>query len=189
MSAIVDYGLDSPARALLLLVLSIKDREKKMPMNKLRFQKTILYFERLQQEKEVDFSNFLYGGVSYELQENLDTLMECGLVDKIGGKFELTHEGEKVAGQLAEKYDKETLRKLIFAKEQLNDLPDKELLFLMYMLFPETQANSIEFHNLCTEKEAIIRKLFVKGRTSSHMAAKWLGTSEKEFLESLSKTE
>jgi len=189
MSSILEYGLDSPARALLLLALSIKDREQKESMNILHFQKTILYFERLQEEKEIEFSNFLYGGVSYELQENLETLVECGLVNKVGGKYELTKEGEKVVGEVIKQYDKETIRKLTFAKEQLNDLPDKELLFLMYMLFPDTQANSIEFQKLYAERLTIVPKLFLKGRINSHTAAKWLGISEKEFLESLSNKE
>lgn len=184
MSAITEYGLDSPARALLILVLSMKDRE---PMSKLHFQKTILYYERMQQQKDIDFSDFHYGGVSYELQENLESLEEYGLIERVGNKYRLTAEGEKTATELMEQYDKEALRKLVFAKQQLNDLPDKELLYLMYKLFPDTQANSTEYKKLEEEKQMLIRKLFCKGRIGAHMAAEWLGISEKDFLESLSR--
>jgi hypothetical protein len=184
MSVITEYGLDSPARALLILVLSIKDRE---PMSKLHFQKAILYFERMQKQQDIDFSDFHYGGVSYELQENLEALEEYGLIDRVGNKYMLTEEGEKTARELIKQYDKETLRKLVFAKQQLNDLPDKELLYLMYKLFPDTQANSTEYKKLEEEKQTLIRKLFCKGRITAHMAAEWLAISEKDFLESLSR--
>ncbi|MCJ7634771.1 hypothetical protein MUP77_20565 [Candidatus Bathyarchaeota archaeon] len=186
MSAITEYGLNSPARALLILVLSINNRE---PMSKLHFQKTILYFERMQKQRNIDFSDFHYGGVSYELQENQEALEEYGLIERVGNKYTLTADGEKTARELVEQYDKEALRKLIFAKQQLNDLPDKELLYLMYKLFPDTQVNSTEYAKLEAEKQVLIRKLFCKGRITAHMAAEWLATSEKDFLESLSRTE
>src|SRR4030042_4258822 len=160
MSVITEYGLDSPARALLILVLSIKNRE---PMSKLHFQKAILYFERMQKQKDIDFSDFHYGGVSYELQENLEALEEYGLIDRVGNKYMLTEEGEKTAEELIKQYDKEALRKLVFAKQQLNDLPDKELLYLMYKLFPDTQANSTEYRKLEEEKQTLVCKLFFKG--------------------------
>lgn len=185
MSLITEYGLDSPARALLVLVLVLKDSELRTPMNKLHFQKTILYFERIQQQKDIDFSNFHYGGVSYELQENIESLEESGLVNKIGTKYELTPEGEKAARELANEYDKETIRKLEFAKKQLNDLPDKELLYYMYKLFPDTQVNSIEYKKLDVDKQAIVCRLFKKDRIPAYLASKWLNMSEKEFLENV----
>jgi superfamily II helicase len=141
----------------------------------------------MQERKDVDFSYFHYGGVSYELQENLEALMEYGLVKRVGNKYSLTDEGEKTVNSLVERYDKESLRKLLFAKQQLNDLPDKELLYLMYKLFPDTQVNSTEFENLEREKESLVPKLFLKGKITAHMASQWLGISEKEFLESLSR--
>ena len=101
MSEILDYGLDSPARAFLVLVLSMEDRARQKAMNKLHFHKTLYYFEKLQQDKEISFSNFLYGGVSFELQENLETLRESGLVTKVGTKYILTQEGEDLAKKTA----------------------------------------------------------------------------------------
>jgi len=184
MSAVTEYGLDSPAKALLVLVLSLKNCE---PMNKLHFQKAILYFERMRQQKDIVFSNFHYGGVSYELQEDLDTLIEYGLIDKVGNKYTLTKEGERSAEELSKLYDCEALRKLAFVKQQLNDLPDKELLYLMYRLFPDTQINSTEFKKLDAEKQILIPRLFLKGRITAHMASEWLGMSECDFVESLSR--
>lgn len=185
MSDILDYGLDSPARAFLVLLLSIDDRVKQKAMNKLHFQKAMYYFEKLQQNKAISFSNFKYGGVSYELQENMDALEESDLVTKIGTKYMLTDEGASLADQLLSEYDEETLKKLKYSKDLLNDLNDKELLFFMYMTFKETQENSIEYENLLKNKETLVKRLFTKGRINSSTAAHWLGISKRDFLDLL----
>ncbi len=186
MSEILDYGLDSPTRAFLVLVLFMEDRTKQKAMNKLHFQKALYYFENLKQDKEISFSNFKYGGVSFELQENMETLVESGLVTKVGTKYVLTQEGEDLAKKLLSEYDDETLRKLKYSKDLLNDLSDKELLFFMYMTFKETQENSIEFENLLKNKDRWVKNLFQKGRINSATAAQWLGISQRGFLDSLS---
>ena len=190
MSIILDYGLDSPARAFLILALSMQDRTQKKEMDKLHIQKTIRYLEHLQQKNRIDFSDFKYGGVSYELQENLETLEECGLVVNVGTprnpKYVLTEEGENAAKELLATHDKEELRKLKFAKLQLNDLGYEETLFFMYILIPETQKHSVEFSRLNEKRDTLVRKLFLKGRINSTTAAKWLGVDEKTFLDSLS---
>jgi len=188
VTEILDYGLDSPARGLLVLILSIADRTKQKAMNKLHFQKAIYYFENLKSEKEVFFSNFKYGGVSFELMENMETLEESGLVRRVGTKYILTTKGEQLAEQLRKSadYKSDTLRKLEYAKFLLNDLTDKELLFFMYMTFPETQVNSIEFKNLIEDKRAYVEKLFAKGRIDSTTAGEWLGMEPRHFLETLS---
>ena len=185
MSTIPDYGLDSPSRALLILALSLKDRTEKKEMGKVHIHKTIRYFEHLKQEKTIDFSNFKYGGVSYELHENLLTLEECGLIEKVHGKYILTEEGETAAQELIKTLDREELRKLTFAKQQLNDLSRDELLYFMYRLLPDTQKYSTEFDRLDQKKETLVRKLFLKGRLNSTTAAKWLGVDEEAFLNSL----
>ncbi len=188
MSELLDYGLDMPARALLVLILSIDDRIKQRPMNKLHFQKAIYFFENLKQDRAVFFSNFKLGGVSYELMENMEILEQSGLVIKNGTKYELTQEGQKLAKELKSEYctkEPDTLRKLEYAKLLLNDLPDKELLFFMYMTFPETQENSIEFKNLIKDKTTYTQKLFLKNRIDATTAANWLGTTPRRFLESL----
>ena len=186
MSEILDYGLDSPTRAFLMLVLFMEDRTKQKAMNKLHFQKTLYYFENLKQDKEISFSNFKYGVVSFELYENMETLVESGLVTKVGTKYVLTQEGEDLAKKLLSEYDDETLRKLRYSKDLLNDLSDKELLFFMYMTFKETQENSIEFKNLLKNKERWVKNLFQKGRINSATAAQWLGMNQRDLLDSLS---
>jgi len=64
MTLVEDYGLDSPPRTLLLLVLSINDCNNRKAMDILHIQKVIRLFEQLRRRKENDFSNFKLGGVS-----------------------------------------------------------------------------------------------------------------------------
>lgn len=193
MSCLLDYGLDSPSRRLLLLVLFLEDKEKNREMDVLHIQKTIRYFEYLTQKEDVDFSNFHLGSVSYELDENIEALANCGLVDEIehpekqGSVFALTKEGERCAEVVKEKSDIAEMRKLIFAKQQFNDLHRDELLFFMYKLLPQSIENSIVYERLEKIKKELTRKLYVKGRINLNTAVKWSGLSEKEFLGYLSK--
>ena len=131
--------------------------------------------------------------MSYELQENLETLEESGLIDRVGSpkrpRFQLTEEGEKVAEELLRKYSQESIRRLRFSKQQINDLTYEETLYFMYRLIPETQKNSIEFERLDQKKRLLVLKLLHKGRINSDTAAEWLGVEKKTFLESLTKSD
>src|SRR3990172_307274 len=182
MTLIEDYGLNSPARSLLLLVLSIKDRDQKTEMDKLHIQKTIRYFEYLRNKKEIDFSNFKLGGVSYELEENRETLLEYELIGQINHHFSLTEEGKTAAKDLKGILGIEEYKKLVYAKEQLNDLPDDELLYFMYKTIPETQKHSTEFQRLEKKKETLVKSLFSKRKIHACTAINWLGIKEDEFV-------
>jgi len=188
MSAIADYGLESPARAYLLLALSVRDKAEQNSMDILHIQKIIRYFEFLRNKMDIEYSNYKLGGVSYELQENLETLVESGLVARTGkSRLELTNEGKQAAEELRSRMAPDDMKKLTFSKLQLNDLSSDELMFFMYMLLPETQQNSTEAARLSKRNKELTESLFKKGRISSAMAAGWLKISEEEFQRSLSK--
>src|SRR2546430_2358843 len=152
MSIVSDYGLDVPARRYLLLALSVEDKKGRKSMDILHLQKVIRYFEFLRQKTDVEFSNYNLGGVSYELQESVETLMENGLIDRSNSQIELSREGNKAVTELLTKLDKQDLRKLLFSKQQLNDLSGDEVMFFMYMLLPETQVNSTEVARLLRKR-------------------------------------
>ncbi len=182
MTLIEDYGLDSPARSLLLTVLSIKDQNQKTEMDKLHIQKVIRYYEFLVEKKEIDFSNFKLGGVSYELEENREALLEYELIAQSNHHFCLTKEGETAAQDLVKTLPQEEYEQLVCAKRLLNDLPDDELLYFMYKTIPETQKHSTEFSRLEKKKELLVRCLFSKRKVDSCTAMKWLGINEDEFV-------
>jgi hypothetical protein len=182
MTLIEDYGLSSPARSLLLLVLSIKDQDQKMEMDKLHIQKVIRYFEYLRHKKEIDFSNFKLGGVSYELEENRETLLEYELIDQTNHHFSLTEEGEIAVEDLKKTLGRDEYEKLVHAKKLLNDLPDDELLYFMYKTIPETQKHSTEFQRLEKKKESLVKSLFSRRKIDVCTAINWLGITEDQFV-------
>ena len=141
----------------------------------------------MRQKKEIDYSNFKLGQVSYELEENLRTLEESGLVTSIGTNFQLTDEGQKAAKELEGFATADDLRKLLFAKQQLNELGRDELLFFMYKLIPESQVNSTEAPRLMNRSRELIEALYRKEVISAAIAAKWLEISESDFLTQLTK--
>src|SRR5213594_1045319 len=188
MSSIADYGLESPARAYLVLALSVQDRAEQNSMDILHIQKIIRYFEFLRDKKDIEYSNFKLGGVSYELQENLETLVESGLIARTGkNRLQLTEEGKQAAEELRAKITPDDLKKLTFSKQQLNDLSSDEVMFFMYMLLPETRENSTEAARLLRRSKELTESLFRKGRISSSIGAKWLNIPEVDFQNSLSK--
>jgi hypothetical protein len=186
MSYILDYNLEEPSRKWSVLVLSIDDRLHDKAMDTMHIQKVIRYFEYLRETHEVAYSDFKYGAVSDELQQNLDTLVESGLLDQEGDYYCLTLEGEEAVKEIRKTVDHDQLRLLNFAKQQLNDLPLDELMYFLYKLIPSTQKNSTEYPRLERRRNQLVCSLFRKGRINSTMAAKWLGISEIEFLDSLS---
>ena len=138
MTTLCGEGLDSASRKALLVVLSIEDRKKKREMDIAHIQKTVRFFQYLTQRNEIDYSNFSYGAVSEEIDENLESLQEYGYVEENKGIFALTEEGKACVKDVMALFSKEDLRKLIFAKKQLGALDFEELLFFMYKILPES---------------------------------------------------
>jgi hypothetical protein len=182
MTLIEDYGLDTPARSLLLTVLSIKDNAQRTEMDKLHIQKVLRFYEYLREKKEIDFSNFKLGGVAYELEENRETLIEYELIDQKNCDFFLTDEGTTAANDLKKTFNQEEYEQLVCAKKLLNDLPDDELLYFMYKTIPETQKHSTEFTRLERKKETLAKNLFAKRKIDSQTAICWLNVNEEEFI-------
>ena len=182
MTLIEDYGLDSPPRKLLLLALSITDHNKNKAMDKLRIQKVIRFFEYLSGRKDIDFSNFKLGGVSYELEENRENLLEYELIEQTNTLFTLTTVGNSAVEELCKTITTDDYNRLVFAKQQLNDLEDDELLFFMYMTIPETQKHSTEFQRLERKKEFLVKSLVSKRKIDVTTAAIWLRISETDFV-------
>jgi hypothetical protein len=188
MSYLEDYGLTSPSRKYSLVALVLKDRKGCAQIDIMHLQKIIRYFEYLRNSKDIAYSNYKYGVVSYELEENVEKLQDNGLVDR--DEYDiltLTPEGQDIAEKLSQGLDKKELEKLMFAKQQLNDLTLDELMYFMYRLIPESVVNSTEFPRLEKKKTSFVQSLFLKGKVNSATAAKWLDMSEKDFLDSLCK--
>jgi len=178
-----DYGLDSFSRKWLLVLLGLEDARGNKKTDILRINKIFRYFEHLLGQKNLDFSNYKLGAVSYELRETVDEFEESDLVAKDNGHYELTDEGEEAEKELANKLNKREVKMLEFAKKLLNDLTDDELLFFMYLTFPDTQEHSTQIERLLRKKDDLVASLYNKGRITSATASSWLGEPEANFLQ------
>lgn len=182
MSLIADYGLENSSASIILMVLSLPDINDNRNMGKMYIQKIIKYFDFLRDKEIIDFSNFKYGKVSYELQEDLEMLNEYDLINVENNEFSLTEEGENAAEELFRNQDEDEIKQLSFAKYLLNDLTLNELMFFMYMKFPDSIEYSIEFDRLKTRRDKLTISLYKKRRINANTAADWLDISKEEFL-------
>ena len=101
MSYIEDYGLNSPSRKYSLVALALKDRKGCHQIDIMHLQKIIRYFEYLKNTQDIAYSYYKYGVVSYELEENVETLQDNGLIDRDErNTLTLTPEGQDMAREL-----------------------------------------------------------------------------------------
>jgi len=178
MALINDFGLETPERKLTLLLLSIPDSQKNTKIDILHLNKIIKYYEEETAKNEVIFSNFNLGAVSYEIEENIKFLEDYDLIEKDEkGFYTLTNIGEEAVRELLASNLDVDLKKLIESKEKLNDLSFDELLFYMYMKFPETIVNSTQFKKLELMSKNLIKKLFIKNKIDVGTANNWLFSS------------
>jgi hypothetical protein len=187
MTLIEDYGLNSQSRTLLLLVLSIDNCNHKKAMDKLHIQKIIRLFEHIRQKKSIDFSNFKLGGVSDEIEENLEYLIDYGFIEQADNYFALTLEGDNGANLLRHTFDVAEFNKLVYATHLLRDLPNDETLYFMYKTIPTTQEHSTEILRLERKAESLVKSLFLKRKIDVATAAKWLDISLADFVKKFHK--
>lgn len=184
MSYKEDYGLDSFVRSRLLVLLGLKDSRGVKTADILRINKELRYFQYLTRVENIEFSPFNLGDVSDEIKENLDDLVEYGLIEQdTEGKYFLTKGGENAEKEISPELGSEEIKTLTFSKEQLNDLSDDEVLGFMYFLLPETAKHSKVIGRIEKNKERIVKSLYEKGKVSAKTAANWLGVSKRELLD------
>jgi len=184
MSYIEDYGLDSFVRSRLLILLGLVDTRGQKEAGILKINKELRYFQYLTDEKNIEFSPFNLGDVSDDIRENVDELVECGLIDqKPDGSFFLTEDGEEAEKEVSKDIPTKEKKALAFSKEQLNDLSTDELLGLMYFLLPHTAVHSTEIKRIEKKKEDLVKSLYHKGKISANTAGKWLNLSKRDIID------
>lgn len=175
MSIISDFGLNTPARKLILLVLSIPDKNNDREVDIVHINKIIKLYEENINKKEIEFSNYDLGAVSYEISQNIELLEEYGLIEEIRDEtYQLTDYGETTISELKELISYEELLELKKSKLKLIDLKFNELLYYMYKKFPETQENSTQIKKLEIMKKNIIKSFLKKNKINIKTANEWL---------------
>ncbi|MCL2643409.1 MAG: hypothetical protein FWD52_07890 [Candidatus Bathyarchaeota archaeon] len=190
MTLVEDYdGVRPQFMTLLLLVLSIDDYNHKKAMDMLHIQKTIELFEQSHQKKSVDLSNFKLDRVSYELEENMESLVKHDLIEQKNSNFALTPKGEKDVNLLKHQFDTTEFKKLVNAKQLLGDLSNDEILYFMYKTSSTTQEHSTELLRLERKAKSLVKSLFLKRKIDATTAAKWLDLPLADFVKKFHKKE
>ena len=173
MSLIEDFGLYIPSRKIPLLILSVEDEKGEKKTDILHMNKIIKLYQEISNSDDIQFSNFNLGAVSYEVEESIDILQEVGLIEEVEKrKYKLTKDGEEAVRMIKRKLSEEEMRRIEYSKKLLNDLDFNELLFYMYMRFPNTQENSTQIRKLKIMQKGIINKLVNKGKIDNETAIK-----------------
>jgi hypothetical protein len=174
MSTISSYGLELPARKLILLTLCIPDSNGNKATDILHINKILKFYNYISESNEIKFSNFNLGAVSFEVEENIEILQEYGFLKQIQkDTYILSPKGEEVSRELLSLTQSKIIKDLTFSKNLLNDMTFDELLYYMYMKFPDTQENSTQIIRLKKMNKGLIRRLFEKNKIDETTAKLW----------------
>jgi hypothetical protein len=178
-----DYGLDTPAKILPIIIMNFDDKNEKVRLDKLQINKIICHFEKITNSNEIEFRQFKLGFVSYEVSEDLEMLTEYGLLDKDENEnYFITPEGQEAAKELLQDFPKEKTKALSEAYE-LRKLSSDELLFFMYKTYPESKSYSIVYFKLSKNDMKLVQGIYDKGLISASTALQWVSEEDRDKLD------
>lgn len=184
MDKIEEYGLDSPSKMLPLILFEVADGSKRVQLSRLQINKMIRYFEYLSKSQDISFSHYKLGDVSYELSENLEVLVDYGLLDKTEHeRYFLSDEGKEAGNELVHTVSKQNFGDMEKAYSTLKDLTDDELMLFMYKTIPETQEKSIVINKLIRDEVSLVQSIYNKGKISAAIALAWVSEEERDELD------
>lgn len=176
MTLVQSFGLDEPTRRVILLALAIEPTEGiPKEVDIVHLNKIIKLYLSESSRIDIEFSNYNMGAVSYEVEETLNLLQDIDIIEKNEKKrYRLTELGENVIIGIIENTPIEDINKLEYAKNTLNGLSYNELLYYMYMKFPDTKENSTQINKLSRMKKRLIHNLLEKGIIDQETAEEWI---------------
>lgn len=138
-------------------------------------------------EADTEFIAYAMGSFSEAVAEIEDQFFISGFAEKQGSATALTFEGRKLA-ELVWEGSAEHERSIVSSvKSCLNDLPQFELLALIYTLYPESAVNSILRADVDKQRPSLAMSLLKKGKIELPLALKVARMSQSEFLRFLEK--
>lgn len=118
-----------------------------------------------------------YGPYSEIVGEAARHLGEIGVLsfDDRGENISITLTGRRVAEEIAEGEDDNTLDIIDSCKDMLNDLPTDEVLAYVYSSYPHMAEQSVVYDRIKRNMERHIMSMLKKEKISSERAAELLG--------------
>jgi predicted HTH domain antitoxin len=110
----------------------------------MKFQKEMFVLSKLVKglEDETEFTAYAMGSFSDNVEEIEDQFCISGFAEKRDDSIVLSFEGKKMAERIWENATERERDVVSKVKSLLNDLPEHELLALVYTEYPESAANS-----------------------------------------------
>ena len=170
----------------LLLLLSSKSNEA--IQGKLWYQKELFMLSKNNEEleEEAGFEAYFWGPYSELADEEMEELLQLGVVDKIGAKFILTKLGKEIALDIKKSLPTNENDLVEEVKEFLNDMSKDELLLFIYISYPNMTDDAVEFKKILPRRKDIAIGLYRKDKVSVGKAAELAGISVSEMVKILS---
>jgi len=170
-----NFGLEEPVRTLILLTLDLEPIGAPKEVDIVHLNKIIKLYQSESDRSNIEFSNYNMGAVSYEIEETMELLMEMDIIEiDTNNRYILTELGIKMVNEIKILVSDKDVEILTKSKKMLNDLSYNELLYYMYMKFPDTKENSTQMSKLNRMKIKLINKLVEKGKINREEADEWL---------------
>ena len=147
------------------------------------FQKELVLIAENVEEigEEASFDSDMYGPWSENAKEQLEDLEMDEVVSKEGNKIWLSPLGKKIAARLQKEVPEEHIEMISDFKELLNDLPDEEVLTLIYFTFPKFTEESLVKEKIEKNRLKTAISLYKKEKISLQRAAEISGINLEKF--------
>jgi len=171
-----------------LLLLLIAKSNEPIP-GKIWFQKELFLISKNREElaEEADFESYFWGPYSELADSEMVELIQLGIVKKIDSKYALTDVGRDIANTIFKKSSKDEKQLIEDVKEFLNSLRKDELLLFIYVSYPETIEDAVEFKQLLPKRKEIAIRMYKHKKVSIGKSAELAGISVNEMIQELQK--
>lgn len=132
--------------------------------------------------QESGFEAYFLGPHSEFVQDEIEDLVQAGLVEKEEGQSRLTALGREVFAEVAKELEDAKAEAISDIKDFLNDMTEAELLGFVYFSYPEMRDESLRFKEVEKERERIALSLLRKGKISVEKASEIAGVSVESLI-------
>lgn len=138
-------------------------------------------FEDLREES--DFEPYFLGPHSEFVEDEVDDLIQVGLIEKEKNQPGLTEFGRDIHREISRNIEKKRIETVSDMKDLLNNMTERELLGFIYFSFPEMKEESPRFKEIERDRKRIAMSLLRRGKISVEKASNIAGVSVERLIQ------
>jgi uncharacterized protein YwgA len=171
----------SESQKVVLLALSL---ERASLPGETAFQKLLFVLSWIIPEvkNELDYGPDFFGPFSENAREQLNELVQEGLLYVKNREIGITPAGLSLAKKAEAQTSAEDKNKIIETKLFLNDLSNDELLTVIYVTYPEYTTESLVLEKALKRRKSVALNLYLRGKVTESRGAEIAGLSLEDFL-------